>query len=102
MTNINHLMKQAQAMQQKLQAAQAEIANKSYTGDAGGGMVTVSMSGKGEVQSLKIDPSLLNKEELEMLEDLIITALKNAKKKLDEDAQDSMSGLLPPGFKMPF
>lgn len=102
MTNINQLMKQAQAMQQKLQSAQAELAEKLYTGDAGGGMVTVTMSGKMEVQSLKIDPSLLNKEDVEMLEDLIVTAFKHAKKKLDDDTQSSMSGLLPPGFKMPF
>jgi nucleoid-associated protein EbfC len=102
MVNMNNLMKQAQVMQEKMQKAQEEISAREYIGNAGGEMVVVTLAGKGEIKSIKIDPSLCNKEEVEMLEDLVITAFKNAKKKLDDDTKDTMSGLLPPGMNMPF
>lgn len=101
MVNMNNLMKQAQMMQKKLQAAQEEISSREYTGNAGGGMVTATILGTGEAKSVKINPEILT-EDIEILEDLVVTAFKNAKKKLDEDTQNNMSSLVPPGFKMPF
>ena len=102
MVNMNNLMKQAQAMQQKMQDAQKEIAAREYSGNAAGEMVVVTLTGKGEAKSVKIDPSLCDKKEVEILEGLIVTAFKNAKKKLDDDTKDTMSDLLPPGMNMPF
>lgn len=102
MVNMKNLMQQAQAMQQKVQEAQSKLESKEYTGTSGGEMVTASMNGRGEVISLKIDDSLIDKSEKDMLEDLILAALKNAKKQKDQDSQDSMSGIMPPGMKMPF
>lgn len=104
MVNMNQIMKQAQAMQQKMAELEAEKEKKEFTGTSGGEMVKVTISGKGDVKSIKIDPSIVDKEEVEMLEDLITAAFNEAKKKSDEDAQDSMSGMMggmqmPPGFK---
>ena len=104
MVNMNQIMKQAQAMQQKMAELEAEKEKKEFTGTSGGEMVKVTISGKGEVKSVKIDPSIVDKEEVEMLEDLITAAFNEAKKKSDEDSQDSMSNMMgrmqmPPGFK---
>ena len=102
--NINQLMKQAQVMQKKMKEMQEEIASKQYTGRSGGGLVTVSMSGSGEMIKASLDPSLLKAEEKEMLEDLIVAAHNDAKAKADEDSKNNMSsafgdlGKLPPGF----
>ena len=103
--NIQHLMKQAQQMQKKLAEAQEKLANSEYEGSAGGGMIKITISGKGQLLKLKIDPSLIDPSDPEVLEDLIVAAFNNAKKDADEassDAMNSMSGMLPPGFKMPF
>lgn len=102
MVNMNQLMKQAQAMQKQYMDAQEKINSQEYTGSSGGEMVVATIDGKGEAKSIKIDPSLFDKDEVEMLEDLIITAFKNAKRKLDEQSKDTMSGILPPGMNMPF
>ncbi len=102
--DINQLMKQAQVMQKKMKEMQEEIASKQYIGKSGGGLVTVSMSGSGEMLKVSLDLSLLKADEKEMLEDLIVAAHNDAKAKADEDSKSNMSnafgdlGKLPPGF----
>ncbi|MCF8494812.1 MAG: YbaB/EbfC family nucleoid-associated protein [Rickettsiaceae bacterium] len=102
--NINQLMKQAQVMQKKMKEMQEEIASKQYVGKSCGGLVTVSMSGSGEMLKVSLDLSLLKVDEKEMLEDLIVAAHNDAKAKADEDSKSNMSnafgdlGKLPPGF----
>ena len=76
--NLNQLMKQAQKMQQQMASAQAELAETEVTGTAGGGLVTVTMRGSGEVLSVKIDPSAVDPDDVETLEDLVLAALHNA------------------------
>ncbi len=105
MKDIMGLMKQAQAMQQKLQDAQAELDNLEVEGGAGGGVVTVKVSGKGNLKAISIDPSLMNPDEKEILEDLIVAAMNDARGKADRAAQERMESLtkglpLPPGFKL--
>lgn len=102
--NINQLMKQAQSMQKKMKEMQEEIAGKEFEGKAGGGLVSIVMSGSGEMRKTSIDPSLLQADEKEILEDLIVAAHNEAKKKADEESKSSMSGAfgdmggLPPGM----
>lgn len=102
--NINQLMKQAQSMQKKMKEMQEEIAGKEFEGRAGGGLVSIVMSGSGEMRKTSIDPSLLQADEKEILEDLIVAAHNEAKKKADEESKSSMSGAfgdmggLPPGM----
>jgi len=103
--NINQLMKQAQAMQKKMTEMQEKVAALEVTGTSGGGMVSVTLSGKGEARRVKIDKSLVAPDDVEILEDLIIAAINDAKKKIDEQTESEMSGLsagLPAGFKLPF
>ncbi len=105
MKDIMGLMKQAQAMQQKLQDAQAELDNLEVEGSAGGGVVTVKVSGKGNLKAISIDPSLLNPDEKEILEDLVVAAMNDARGKADRAAQERMESLtrglpLPPGLKL--
>ncbi len=107
MVNFNQFLKQAQSMQKKMQEAQEQMANARYTGKAGGGLVEVIATGKGEVEKISIDESLLKAEEKEMLEDLIKVAFNDAQQKCDEDSQNSLSGAfkryeITTGFKMPF
>lgn len=103
--DINQLMKQAQSMQKKMQEMQAEIANKEFEGKSGGGLVSIMMSGGGEMKKASIDLSLLQPDEKELLEDLIVAAHNEAKAKADEDSKNSMTGALgnmggfPPGMK---
>jgi hypothetical protein len=105
--DIMKMMKQAKQMQERMGSLQEEIAELTVEGSAGGGMVSVTLSGKGEMKGLKIDPSLAKAEEVEVLEDLILAAHQDAKSKaealLQEKTQEMMGGLgLPAGFKMPF
>ena len=105
MKDIMGLMKQAQAMQQKLQDAQAELDNVEVEGTAGGGVVTVKASGKGNLKAISIDPSLMNPDEKEILEDLIVAAMNDARGKAERAAEARMSELtkglpLPPGMKL--
>lgn len=105
--NIQQMMKQAQQMQKKIQQMQEELGHAEYQGSAGGGLIKVTISGKGDIKKLKIDPSLIDPKDPEMLEDLIVAALNNAKKEADQASESAMSGMmggmgLPPGFKMPF
>ena len=103
--DIKNLMRQAQEMQKKMQKVQEELANSVYEAESGAGMVKVSVSGDGNVKTIKIDPSLLQEDEKEILEDLIIAALNQAKKKADDESADSMKNAaggisLPAGFKI--
>jgi DNA-binding YbaB/EbfC family protein len=107
MKDLMGLMKQAKEMQAKMEAAKADIAQLNVEGRSGGGLVRISMSGEGHMQSLNIDPSLLNAEEGEILEDLIIAAFHDAKVKLDQAQAETMKASmgdiqLPPGMDMPF
>jgi DNA-binding YbaB/EbfC family protein len=107
MVDILGMMKKAQALQGKLQETQEALAQLIFEGGAGGGAVTLALTGKGVLRGLSIDSSLLNPSEKDMLEDLIITAFADAKAKADaasaEKMQDLTAGLpLPPGMKLPF
>ena len=105
MRDMMGLMKQAQAMQQKLQDAQAELENLEVEGASGGGVVTVRVSGKGQLKAVSIDPSLMNPDEKEILEDLIVAAMNDARGKAERITQERMESLtkglpLPPGLKL--
>ncbi len=105
--NIQKMLKQAQEMQSKLGAVQAEMEAREMEGQAGNGAVKITLTGKGEMRKISIDASLINADEKEMLEDLIIAAHRDAKQKADEALADAMgnatNGLkLPGGFKLPF
>jgi DNA-binding YbaB/EbfC family protein len=107
MPDFMALMRQAKELQEKMQALQEEIAALEATGTAGGGLVTVTVDGKGGVKSVNIDPSLAQPEEMEILEDLIVTAARDARAKADEQSQAKMKELaaglpLPPGLGLPF
>jgi len=107
MKDIMNMMKAAGEMKAKMEAMQAELAELVVEGNSGGGMVRVSLSGKGEMKGIKIDPSLLKPEDAEMVEDLIIAAFNDAKGKSEAEAQRKMAevtaGLpIPPGMKLPF
>ena len=107
MKDLMGMMKQAKAMQEKMGNLQAEIASATATGQAGGGVVSVTLKGSGELESLNLDPSLLKADEKDILEDLIVAAHAEAKRKLDaliqEKTQALTAGLpLPPGLKLPF
>jgi len=92
--NINQLMEQAQSMQKKMKEMQDEIAGKEFKGKAGGGLVSIIMSGNGEMSKTFIDPSLLTLDEKDTLEDLIVAAYNDAKAKADKESKNSMSGVL--------
>ena len=107
MKDIMGMMKAAGEMKAKMEAMQAELAELVVEGRSGGGMVSVSLSGKGDMRGLKIDPSLLKPEDAEVVEDLIIAAYNDAKGKSEAEAQRKMAevtaGLpIPPGMKLPF
>ena len=105
MKDLTTLMKQAQAMQEKLQEAQAKMAETAAEGTSGGGLVTVALKGPGEVTSVRIDDSLMVPGEAEILADLIVAAHADAKRKLDEanaalmrEAAGPMAGMNIPGM----
>ncbi|MEK6733637.1 MAG: YbaB/EbfC family nucleoid-associated protein [Pseudomonadota bacterium] len=107
MVNIANMMKQAQAMQKKMLETQEELSKKEYTGNAGGGVVSITIDGKGFLNKVKISQELANPEEIEILEDLIVAAFNDAKKKQSEDSESSLSGVMggmnmPAGLKFPF
>ena len=102
---MGNLMRQAQKMQEDLQKAQEELANAEVTGESGGGLVKVTMTGKHAVTKVVIDPSLLDDQE--MLEDIVTAAFNDAVNRVASTTQDRMSGMtaglnLPPGMKLPF
>ncbi len=107
MVDILGMMKKAQAMQAKLADAQEELARLEVEGQSGGGMVKITVTGKGEMKAIRLDASLLAPEDKEMTEDLILAAFADAKAKADRAAAEKMQELtaglpLPPGMKLPF
>ncbi|KRG70843.1 YbaB/EbfC family nucleoid-associated protein [Pseudoxanthomonas dokdonensis] len=103
--NIAQLMQQAQKMQENLQKAQAELAQLEVTGSAGGGMVSVTLTGNKECRKVRIDPSILSDQE--MAEDLIAAAFNDASNKVDAESKERMGSAtagmpMPPGMKLPF
>ena len=96
--NIQQMMKQAQQMQERLQKQMADLRVEAT---AGGGMVTVVVNGAKQLQSIKIDPEVVSKDDVEMLQDLILAAINDAHRKVDEELQKQMGGMLPPGMKIP-
>ena len=88
--NMNALMQQAKKMQEQMQKAQEELENAEVIGKAGGEMVVVTMNGKKEIKSIKLDKSAVDPDDVEMLEDLIIVAIKDANQKADEISKDKM------------
>lgn len=107
MKDMFGLMKQAQAMQQKMADLQAELDNVTVEGQAGAGMVKITMTAKGVMRGVSIDPSLMKESEKEIVEDLVVTAHEDARRKgealVAEKMQSMTAGLqLPPGMKLPF
>ena len=104
--DLNDLMKKAAEMQEKMQKAQEEMANREVLGESGAGLVKVTMTGRHDVRRVEIDPSLLT-ENKEILEDLLAAAVNDAVRKVEESSKselgDMLSGMgMPGGFKMPF
>jgi DNA-binding YbaB/EbfC family protein len=95
--NIQQMMKQAQQMQERLQKQMADL---KVEATAGGGMVTVVMNGSKQLQSIKIDPEAVSKDDVEMLQDLILAAINDAHRKADEEMSKTMSGMMG-GMKIP-
>ncbi len=107
MKNLGQLMKQAQEMQAKMGEMQERLAEMTVEGSSAAGMVTVTLNGKGEMKGIRIDLSLVNPADADILEDLIVAAHADAKVKSEQQAADQMKELtggleLPPGFNMPF
>lgn len=103
--NLQQLMKQAQKMQRQMVAAQEELAAAEVTGTAGGGLVTVTLSGAGQVKAVKIDPKVVDPEDVETLEDLVLAAIRNAHEEVQRLAEEKLGpltglagGLGLPGF----
>lgn len=107
MKNLGQMLKQAQAMQSKMAEMQEKLAAIEMTGASGGGMVKVTLNGKNEMRAVKIDPSLVDPKDTEVLEDLIVAAFNDAKTKVDAHMAEEMAKItgglqLPPGVKLPF
>ena len=107
MKNLGNMLKEAQKLQSRMAEMQAKLDTIEVAGAAGGGMVTVTLNGKGEMRKVKIDPSLADPVEIEILEDLVVAAFNDAKAKVEAHVQDEMSKLtggmnLPAGLKLPF
>ncbi len=107
MKNIGNLMKQAQQMQTRMAEMQAKLAEVEMSGQSGGGMVTALMNGKGELKKITLDKATVDPDDVEILEDLIIAAVADAKNKVEAfiaaETQKMMGGLqMPPGMKLPF
>jgi hypothetical protein len=107
MKNLGDMMKQVQAMQSRMADMQAKLEQTSVTGQSGGGLVKVTLTGKGVMTGLELDPSLLRPEEKDILEDLIVAAHSDARAKSESMMAEEMKSLtgglpLPPGFKLPF
>lgn len=103
MSNMNQMMRQAQALQRKLLAAQEELAQVEVTGTAGGGMVTVTVTGSGEVRSVQIKPEAVDADDVEILQDMVVAAVNEALRASKELEQERLGGLasgmgLPPGL----
>lgn len=107
MKNIMGLMGQFKEMQEKMAQLQEDLKSMEVTGEAGGGLVTVTLTGKGEMRAMHVDPSLIKPDEVEILEDLVLAAHNDAKGKaesaIEEKTRELTAGLpIPPGMKLPF
>ncbi len=106
MKNMNLMIKQAQQMQKKMQEMQQKSESLEIEGSSGGGMVKATVNGKGQLVAIKIDQSIVNKDDIEMLEDLIVAAFNDAKNKVDTQVNKEMEsitgGMNIPGLKLPF
>lgn len=107
MKNLGNMMKQAQEMQAKMEQMQERLGDIEISGQSGGGLVSVTVNGKGEARSVKIDKTLVDPEDVEVMEDLIVAAFNDAKGKVEVQIQEEtakvMGGLkLPAGMKLPF
>jgi len=107
MSNLSQMLKQAQEMQAKMEEIQKSLEAMEVEGQAGGGLVKITLNGKGVLRAVDIDPSLMVTEEKEVLEDLIVAAHNEAKAKVEQKSKDEMAALtgglsLPPGMKLPF
>ena len=107
MKNLSGLMKQAQQMQSKMQELQAKLEAMDVEGQSGAGLVVVTLNGKGDMRRISIDPKLADPADVEMLQDLIVAAHGEAKRKLEQVAAEEMQKIsgglqLPPGMKLPF
>ncbi len=107
MKNLGQMMKQAQQMQAKMAELQTRLGEMEVSGQSAGGMVQATLTGKGELRRLKIDPSLAKADEVEVLEDLVVAAVNDARQRADAMVAEEMSKLtgglqLPPGMKLPF
>ncbi|MGD1934901.1 MAG: YbaB/EbfC family nucleoid-associated protein [Candidatus Phaeomarinobacter sp.] len=105
MKNLTGLMKQAQEIQARMGEMQERVAALEVDGTSGAGLVTVTLKGKGDLKGIKIDPSLMVADEVEILEDLLVAAHADAKAKLDDKLQEEMKSItggmpLPPGFSL--
>jgi DNA-binding YbaB/EbfC family protein len=107
MKDLFGVMKQAKELQDRMQRLQDEVASLTVEGTAGGGLVRATLNGKGEMKAIKIDPSLLKPEEVDILEDLIVAAINEGRARAESKLADKMRELtgglaLPPGMKLPF
>jgi DNA-binding YbaB/EbfC family protein len=107
MADLFGMMKQAKELQARMEAMQTEVAALEVAGQAGGGLVAVTMNGKGEMRRITIDPSLLVPAEREILEDLVVAAVNDARAKAETKLAEKMRAMtggleLPPGMKLPF
>ena len=107
MKNLGQMLKQAQQMQEKMGEMQSALEQAEVDGEAGGGMVRVTLNGKGDMKAVKIDPAIFSAEEAEMIEDLIVAAHNDARARAQERMQEEMARMtgglqLPEGFKLPF
>ena len=107
MKNLGQMLKQAQQMQEKMGEMQAALEQAEVDGEAGGGMVRVTLNGRGDMKSVKIDPAIFSAAEAEMIEDLIVAAHNDARARAQERMQEEMAKMtgglqLPEGFKLPF
>ena len=107
MKNLGNMLKEAQKLQSRMADMQAKLSDVELAGTAGGGMVTGTLNGKGEMRRVKIDPTLADPNEVEILEDLLVAAFNDAKAKVETHVQEEMGKLtgglnLPAGLKLPF
>ncbi len=101
MPDFMKILQQAQEMQGRFQKIQDELQQKTVTGASGGGMVSVEVSGTGQIRKIKLDPGVVNPADVEMLEDLVVVAISDAQQKAQKMAQDEM-GKLTGGMQLPF
>ncbi|MCA8929966.1 MAG: YbaB/EbfC family nucleoid-associated protein [Alphaproteobacteria bacterium] len=107
MKNLGNILKQAQNMQSRMAEIQEELQDLEIEGQAGAGLVRVTVNGKGEMRSLQLDPAVVDKDEVSVLEDLIVAAVNDARGKAETVSREKMAALteglpLPPGLKLPF